>query len=130
MSKGDDQIWFAQTFGRGQKVSIYVDLDEGFTFYPVYAGSVHHLAGMVRKPFKLEVNRALIDEYEVAARAFSAVREKFEQLYRVQEGLEPWTSSPVPAHKKLCVCECRIGECESKIIGCRMTDEIQSGEHQ
>jgi hypothetical protein len=102
MTKGDDQVWFAQTLGhRPLTERIYVDLDEGFTFYPVYAGSVHHHEWMVGKPFKLEVSRALLDEYEAAAKAFSDVREKMEQLYRVQEGLEPWTSSPVPEHKVL-----------------------------
>jgi hypothetical protein len=80
---------------------IYVDMDDGFTFYPVYEGSVHHHDWMVRKPFKLEVDQALIDEFEAASRAFSLAREKMEQLYRVQEGLVPWESSPVPEHKVL-----------------------------
>ena len=104
MSKGDDQVWFAENLGKSQqpkKTPIYVDMDEVFTFYPVYDGSIHHHEWMGRKPFKLEVDQALIDEYEVASRAFSAVREKMEQLYRVQEGLTPWTSSPVPEHKVL-----------------------------
>jgi hypothetical protein len=108
---------------------IYVDLDESFVFYPVYEGSPHHHDWMVRKPFRLEVDQALIDEYEAASRAFSAVREKLEQLYRVQEGLTPWESSPVPEHKLL-GCGCRTGECESKTSGCRMTAEIKSGEAQ
>lgn len=80
---------------------IYVDMDDGWQFYPVYKGSVHHHEWMVRKPFKLEVDQALIDEYVAASAAYFAVREKMEQLYRVQEGLEPWTSSPVPEHKVL-----------------------------
>lgn len=104
MTKGDDQVWFAHTLGKRPepaKVQIYVDLDEGFTFYPVYQGSVHHHDWMVRKPFKLEVSQELIDEFEAAAKAYGDVREKFEQLYRVQEGLTPWESSPVPEHKVL-----------------------------
>lgn len=104
MTKGADQVWFAHTLGKRLPPAtqrIYVDLDEGFTFYPVYEGSVHHHEWMVGKPFKLEVSQELIDEYETAAKAFSIVREKMEQLYRVQQGLEPWTSSPVPDHKVL-----------------------------
>ena len=80
---------------------IYVDLDECWMFYPVYEGSVHHYPWMVRKPFKLEVEQALLDEYEAASRAFSEVRNKIEQLYRVQEGLKPWDEPPIPEHKVL-----------------------------
>ncbi len=109
---------------------IYVDMDDGFQFYPVYQGSPHHYEWMVHQPFTLEIDQALIDEYEAASRAYYAVREKFEQLYRIQEELTPWESSPVPEHKRLGTCGCRAGECESKITGCRMADEVQSGEHQ
>lgn len=83
------------------KVEIYVDLDECFVFYPVYKGSPNYHDWMMHKPFKLEVDQALIDEYEAASAAFSAVREKLEQLYRVQHGLTPWASSTVPEHKVL-----------------------------
>ena len=80
---------------------IYVDLDEVFMFYPVYVGSIHHKEWRTRKPFTLEVDQALIDEFETAAQAYSKVREKIEQLYRVQEGLTPWEGSPIPEHKVL-----------------------------
>lgn len=111
------------------KVQIYVELDEGWQFYPVYKDSPQY-GWMSHRPFKLEVDQALIDEYEAAAKAFGAVREKLEQLYRVQEGLTPFESSPVPEHKLLGSCGCRAGECESKITGCRMTEEIKSGNAQ
>lgn len=101
LSKGD-QAWFAGVLGESANVPVYIDLEENWIFWPVYEGSIHYREWMgSKKLFTMTVDRTLIEEYNVKYAAFAAVKEKMEQLYRVQNGLTPWESSPVPQHTLL-----------------------------
>ena len=79
---------------------IYVDMDEHWVFWPVVAGSETDYEWRLKKP-TMEVSQSLIDEFEVASAAMRIIRDKLEQLYRVQEGLDTWSEPPVPEHSLL-----------------------------
>lgn len=71
----------------------YIDMEEGWRWWPNTFSSRH-------QP-KLAVPQELLDEHAELSKRWYALQSKFEQLYRVQEGLEPWHSDPVPEHRVL-----------------------------
>lgn len=79
---------------------IRVEMDEGFHWFPLERDSaVLHL--LPNKFVTLEVSDELLKEYAVAANAFNDIQDKLEQLYRVQEGLTPWSDPPIPEHVRI-----------------------------
>lgn len=79
---------------------IYVEMDEHWAFWPVVQGSEADYGWRPKEP-TMEVEQSLIDEYEAAAHMMRVVRDKIEQLYRIQETLAPWPEPPVPKHTLL-----------------------------
>jgi hypothetical protein len=95
------------------KVKIRIDMDEGWRWWPVTEakrdayetamGLEPDLTKLIRKPMTLTVDQALVDRYEAAYQEYRTLQEQLEQLYRVQEGIEPWEDAPIPQHTKLIV---------------------------
>jgi len=78
---------------------VRIEMDEGFNWFPVSEDSpLLHAYG---RSTTMDVPEALILEYQEAVERWTTVQEKLEQLYRVQEGLTPWTAPPIPEHVKL-----------------------------
>lgn len=73
----------------------YIEMDEGWVWWPVTFTNIE------RKQARIAVPQALLDEYTEAQQRWRQVQEKLEQLYRVQEGLQPWNEPEVPTHEVL-----------------------------
>ena len=49
----------------------------------------------------IEIPQELFDEYKAAYERFCLVHSQMEQLYRVQQGMAPFESPPIPEYRKL-----------------------------
>jgi len=90
-----------------EKVKVRIEMDQMFHWWPLNADQMaerYEMVGMpvpLRRSPTLEVDAELFNEYEAMRSKYYELQEKLEQLYRVQEGLEPWTSCPVPDYTKI-----------------------------
>lgn len=89
-------------------MKVRVDMDEGWHWWFITSKSQEELLTamghdeemkhVLRRAATLEIPQDLYDEAQAAWATHRAVQDKLEQLYRVQEGIEPWQSPPVPEH--------------------------------
>jgi hypothetical protein len=94
-----------------------MDMDEGWMWWPVtkfetdeelmahleQLGDQQDLIDFVRKREtpSMEIPSSLIAEYEEVRAKYRSVMERFEQLYRIQEGMKPHADTPIPVYNLL-----------------------------
>lgn len=71
-----------------------IDMDECWAFWPVTDPTI-------RKPATIRIPVELVTEYTRVQQQYRELQGKMEQLYRVQEGLDPWPETPVPEHERI-----------------------------
>jgi len=79
---------------------VRIEMDEGYRWWPVTIAEQTANAA-IRYPMTLEVPDDLLVRYKQAYTQYRQLQVELEQLYRVQVGLAPWESDPVPEHKVL-----------------------------
>jgi hypothetical protein len=79
-------------------VKVYIEMDQGWDWWPV---TEQDPMRPWMKPMSMEIPDALLQEYHTTFKAFQAVQEKLETLYRIQEKLKPHPNQVVPKHKLL-----------------------------
>lgn len=76
---------------------IRIDIDDTFHFTPVRKEDDHR--DDLEPTF--EIDSEIVDEWHRRLEAFNEINIKFEQLYRIQIGKQPWPGYDVPYHKLL-----------------------------
>lgn len=95
-------------------IKVRIDMDEGWMWWPIVKfpdaehleehlkelGDDEDLKEFVRKKEtpSMEVPPELLAEYLEASQRYFAINKKLEQLYRIQEGLEPWPEQEIPVY--------------------------------
>ncbi len=78
------------------KVKVRIDMDE------VWSWSISVRMQMRRDHAEtMEIDEALLDEYNVLSDQWYNLQDRLEQLYRAQEGLKPWIAPEIPEHVRL-----------------------------
>ena len=78
-------------------VKVFIEMDEGWSWWPVASGSDNFFGDV---PPTLEISDELLEEFKSVESRWYDLQAKLEQLYRIQEGLEPF-NMPIPEHKVL-----------------------------
>jgi hypothetical protein len=90
-----------------EKIKVRIDMDQVFWWDIVSAADIAKRSELFCLPPELapeltmKIDKSLFDEYEKLLGMYRDIQDKLEQLYRVQEGLAPWASTPVPDYTKL-----------------------------
>ena len=79
-------------------VKARIDMDDGFTWSPTTKN-----CGIFRfdQTETMEIDEALVNEFNSLVDKWYNLQWKLEQLYRVQEGLVPWVQPEIPEHVRL-----------------------------
>jgi hypothetical protein len=90
---------------------VRIEMDEGWRWWPITEamrdayetamGFEPDLARQLRQPMTLDVDQDLIDRYTTAYVAYRELQDQLEQLYRVQQGIDPWPEQAIPEYKVL-----------------------------
>jgi len=73
-------------------VKVHINMDEGWSW------SIGQRLGCTET---IEIDEELVREYNMLSRHWYDLQGRLEQLYRVQEGLKPWTQPEIPEHVRL-----------------------------
>lgn len=90
---------------------VRIEMDEGWRWWPDTVpaqtamedamGLSDETRRILRRPMTLDVPDEMLARYKRVYAEYRQLQTELEQLYRVQEGLTPWDSDPVPEHKVL-----------------------------
>jgi hypothetical protein len=82
---------------------VYIDMDEGFRWWPVLSDRdlswlppEYHATIRDRETPTMEIPQELLDRYEAVALSYRELQAAFEQLYRIQQNLQPWPGQAIP----------------------------------
>ncbi len=101
MSKGDDQVWFAENLGKSRLAKVRVDMDQCRVWFVMTEQELKESLLIDNEPM-LEISAELLDEVERVHKLYYEMQGKLEALYRSQHGMTPdqYGVEP-PAHKVL-----------------------------
>lgn len=74
---------------------VYIEMEQGWNWWPVLETDISSL----RKKSTFDVDPALIEQYRAAVAEYDRIQQLFEQLYRIQQGLDPWPGQEIPLYK-------------------------------
>ena len=81
---------------------VVVDMDRDWVWRLLGASQSNEVARQVALELakvKLQVPLELVNRYERVAQEWFELQQELEQLYRVQQGLKPWSNPPIPPHE-------------------------------
>lgn len=81
---------------RKEMIEVFIDMDTTWAFIPFPRNTESD-----SRSGSMEISRDLFDRYDAALHEYQQVTAEIEQLYRVQQGLQPFSSPLVPDHKIL-----------------------------
>lgn len=80
---------------------IRIEMDESFRWWPVTEEENQwRTGGRVFVP-TFEIDETFLAKYRALHREYQDLQEQFEQLYRIERGLDPWPNVEIPNHTTL-----------------------------
>lgn len=77
-----------------QMVEVFIEMDRGYcVFFPIPRGTESDT-----RSGSMEIPQELFDRHAAALQEYAAVSEQLEQLFRIQQGMNPYQNTPIPEH--------------------------------